>query len=167
MDEDQMRKNADLLVEKLPGKKVPGKVRIRCRYKNLVDFAKVYGFEDPKYVGSEEDGIVACKAFANHFTIKALYKLLLGMKVEDYDGEKRSFILDPGKLLHAGNKYNWENCVDIKDGDKLKITAEWGKVWLVEKNMILFAELLVTAKNQDGELACKPTVTAAVRPGGY
>jgi hypothetical protein len=166
MDEEEMIENAELLKSALPGKKVPGKVRIRCRYKNLVDFAKVFGFEDPKYVGPEEDGIVACKAFANHFTIKALYKLLLGMKIEQ-DGKKRPFILNPGKLLHAGNKYNWDNCVDIKDGDSLTITAEWGNVWLVEKNMILFAELLVTAKNQNDELVCRPTVTAAVRPGGY
>jgi len=161
-----MKENAELLKRELPGKKVPGKVRIRCRYKNLVDFAKVFGFTDQKYVGPEEDGVVACKAFANHFTIKALYKLLLGMKIEQ-DGKKRSFILNPGKLLHAGNKYNWKDCVDIKNGDTLKVTAEWGNVWLVEKNMILFAELLVTAKNQNGELVCKPTVTAAVRPGGY
>ena len=166
MDEAQMQKNAELLIKVLPGKKVPGSVRIRCRYKNLIDFANVYGFEDPKYVGSEEDGIIACKAFANYFTIKALYKLLLGMKIEQ-DGKIRPFILNPGKLLHAGNKYNWDSCVDIKDGDKLTITAEWGKVWLIEKNNILFAELLVTVVNQDNELVCKPTVTAAVRPGGY
>jgi len=166
MEQDEMKKNANFLIEELPGKKLPGSVRIRCRYKTLVDFAKVYGFTDPKYVGPEEDGIVAVKAFANHFTVKALYKLILGMKLEQ-DGEKRSFIKNPGKLLHAGNKYNWENCVDIRNGDKLTITGEWGNVWLVEKNMILFAELLVTAKNQNGELVCKPTVTAAVRPGGY
>lgn len=166
MDEVEMKKNAELLIKELPGKKVPGSVRIRCRYKDLVDFANVYGFKDKKYVGSEEEGIVAVKAFANYFTVKALYKLLLGMKIEQ-DGKMRPFILNPAKLLHAGNKYNWENCVDIKNGDKLTITAEWGKVWLVEKNDILFAELLVTAVNQADELVCKPTVTAAVRPGGY
>ncbi len=161
-----MKKNADALISQLPGKKVPGQVRIRCRYKNLIDFAKVYGLSDPKYVGPEEDGIVACKAFANHFTVKALYKLLLGMKIEQ-DGKKRPFLINPAKLLHAGNKYDWKDCVDIKDGDSLTVTAEWGKVWLVEKNMILFAEFLVTVKNQNDELVCKPTVTAAVRPGGY
>ncbi|TFF97469.1 MAG: hypothetical protein EU541_08200 [Promethearchaeota archaeon] len=166
MDQDEMKENAQFLIDELPGKPLPGSVRIRCRYKNLVDFAKVYGFTDPKYVGPEENGIVACKAFANHFTVKAIYKLVLGMKLEK-DGEKKAFVRDPGKLLHAGNKYNWEDCVDIQDGDKLTITGKWGNVWLVEKNMILFAELLVEARNQEGELVCKPTVRAAVRPGGY
>ncbi|MFO7798068.1 MAG: FAS1-like dehydratase domain-containing protein [Promethearchaeati archaeon] len=166
MDEKEMKENAEFLIKELPGKKVPGKVRIRCRYNDLVNFADVFGIDDPKYVGPEEDGIIACKAFANHFTIKALYKLLLGMKLEQ-NGKTRTFVLDPGKLLHAGQKYNWEDCVDLRDGDKLTVTAEWGKVWLIEKNMILFAELLVTVKNENKELVCKPTVRAAVRPGGY
>jgi len=161
-----MKENAEFLIKELPGKKVPGKVTIRCRYNDLVKFADVFGINDPKYVGPEEDGIVACKAFANHFTIKALYKLLLGMKLEQ-NGKIRTFVLDPGKLLHAGQKYNWEDCVDLRDGNKLTVTAEWGKVWLIEKNMILFAELLVTVKNENNELVCKPTVRAAVRPGGY
>jgi hypothetical protein len=38
---------------------------------------------------------------------------------------------------------------------------------MIEKNMILFAELHVDVKNQDGEFVCKPIVRAAVRPGGY
>jgi hypothetical protein len=33
--------------------------------------------------------------------------------------------------------------------------------------MIFFAELLVSVKNQNSELVCKPTVILAVRPGGY
>ena len=166
MDENEIKKNAEFLIKNLNGMEVPGKAKISIRYKNLVDFAKVYGITNPKYVGSEEDGIVACHAFANHFTIKALYKLLLGMKLEQ-DGKERSFILNPGKLLHAGQVYNWEGCVDLKPGDKLTINAKWGKVWLIEKNMILFAELHVDVKNQDDEFVCKPIVRAAVRPGGY
>jgi hypothetical protein len=166
MDESEIKKNAEFLINNLTGMEVPGKARISIRYKNLVDFAKVYGITNPKYVGPEEDGIVACHAFANHFTIKALYKLLLGMKLIQ-DGKERSFILNPGKLLHAGQVYNWEGCVDLKPGDKLTINAKWGKVWLIEKNMILFAELHVDVKNQDDEFVCKPIVRAAVRPGGY
>lgn len=166
MDDAQIKKNADFLIKNLAGKEVPSSATINVRYKTLVSFAKVYGITDPKYVGSEEQGIIACHAFANHFTIKALYKLLLGMKLEQ-DGEIRPFLLNPGKLLHAGQKYDWEGCVDVKPGDKLKVTAKWGKVWLVEKNMILFAELLVIVKNQNDELVCKPTVSAAVRSGGY
>ena len=145
---------------------VPGKAKVSIRYKNLVDFAKVYGITNPKYVGSEEDGVIACHAFANHFTIKALYKLLLGMKLVQ-DGKERTFVLNPGKLLHAGQVYNWEGCVDVKPGDKLTIKAKWGKVWLIEKNMILFAELHTEVKNQNDEFVCKPIVRAAVRPGGY
>ena len=75
--------------------------------------------------------------------------------------------MNVGKLLHGGQKYDWEGCVDVKPGDKLNITAKWGKVWLNEKNMILFTELLVTVKNQNNELVCKPVVTAMIRPGGY
>ena len=166
MDENEIKKNAEFLIKNLNGMEVPGKAKISIRYKNLVDFAKVYGITNPKYVGPEEDGVVACHAFANHFTIKALYKLLLGMKLEQ-DGKERPFILNPGKLLHAGQVYNWEGCVDLKPGDKLTINAKWGKVWLIEKNMILFAELHVDVKNQDDEFVCKPIVRAAVRPGGY
>ncbi|MFX0186678.1 MAG: MaoC family dehydratase N-terminal domain-containing protein [Candidatus Hodarchaeota archaeon] len=166
MDDDQIKKNADFLIKNLAGMEVPGSATVNVRYKNLVNFAQVYGITDPKYVGSEEQGIVACHAFANHFTIKALYKLLLGSKLEQ-DGEMRPFLLNPGKLLHAGQEYDWNGCVDVKPGDKLKVTAKWGKVWVVEKNMVLFAELLVEVKNQNGELVCKPLVTAAVRPGGY
>ena len=166
MDNKQIKKNAEFLIKNLAGKEVEGSVKINIRYKNLVNFTKVYGITDPKYVGSEEQGIIACHAFANFFTIKALYKLLIGVKLEQ-DGELRPFILNVGKLLHAGQKYDWEGCVDIKPGDKLTITAKWGKVWVIEKNMILFGELLVTVKNQNDELVCKPIVTAAIRPGGY
>ncbi|MFX1394039.1 MAG: MaoC family dehydratase N-terminal domain-containing protein [Promethearchaeota archaeon] len=166
MDDDQIKKNAEFLIKNLAGKEVEGSVKINIRYKNLVNFAKVYGIEDPKYVGSEEQGIIACHAFANFFTIKALYKLLIGVKLEQ-DGEIRPLILNVGKLLHAGQKYDWEGCVDVKPGDKLNITAKWGKVWLIEKNMMLFGELLVTVKNQNDELVCKPVVTVMIRPGGY
>ena len=166
MDDNEIKKNADFLINNLTGMEVPGKAKISIRYKNLVDFAKVYGITNPKYVGSEEDGVVACHAFANHFTIKALYKLLLGMNLVQ-DGKERPFIKNPGKLLHAGQVYNWDGCVDVKPGDKLTINAKWGKVWVIEKNMILFAELHVDVKNQDDEFVCKPIVRAAVRPGGY
>ncbi len=166
MEPEEIKKNAEFLTKNLSGKDVPGKVNISIRYKKLVDFAKVYGIADPKYVGSEEDGIIACHAFANHFTIKALYKLLLGMKLTK-DGKERTFILNPNKLLHAGQLYNWDGCVDVKPGDKLSVKAKWGKVWVIEDNMILFADLHVEVKNQDGEMVCKPVVTAAVRPGGY
>ena len=166
MDDKEIKKNAEFLINNLAGKEVEGSVKFNIRYKTLINFAKVYGIEDPKYVGSEEQGIIACHAFANFFTVKALYKLLIGVKLE-HDGEIRPFILNVGKLLHAGQKYDWEGCVDIKPGDKLIITAKWGKIWVVEKNMILFGELLVEVKNQNGELVCKPTVTAAIRSGGY
>lgn len=166
MDEEQIIKNAEFIINYLTGKEIPGKVKFSIRYKTLVGFAKIYGITDPKYVGSEEEGVIACHAFANSFTIKALYKLLLGMKLEQ-DGKERPFLINPGKLLHAGQKYNWEGCVDAKSGDKLEIKAKWGKLWVVEKNMILFANLHVEVRNQNGEIVVRPTVTAAVRPGGY
>ena len=166
MDPEEVKKNAKFLVENLAGAEIPGSAKVSVRYKTLVSFAKVYGITDPKYVGAEEDGIVACHAFANHFTVKALYKLLLGLKLTQ-DGKERPFLINTAKLLHAGNKYNWEGWVDVKPGDKLKIRGKWGKVWVVEKNMILFAELLVDVKNQNDELVCNVTTNAAVRPGGY
>ncbi|GAH20558.1 unnamed protein product, partial [marine sediment metagenome] len=114
-----VKKNADFLVKNLAGKEVQGSATVNVRYKTLVGFAKVYGITDPKYVGPEEEGIIACHAFANNFTIKALYKLLLGMKLIQ-DGIERPFMLNVGKLLHGGQKYDWEGCVDVKPGDKLK-----------------------------------------------
>ncbi len=165
MDPEEVKKNGEFLVNYLKGREIPDTATVNVRYKNLVGFAKIYGIEDSKYVGSEEE-IVACRAFANNFTIKALYKLLIGMKVVQ-DGKERPFLIDLGRILHARQKYDWDGCADVKPGDKLKISAKWGNVWVVEKNMILFADLLVEVKNQNGELVCKPTVTAAVRPGGY
>ena len=166
MDEAEIKKNAEFLISNLGGMEIPGSARVSIRYKTLVKFAKIYGITDPKYVGPEENGIVACHAFANHFTIKALYKLLLGMKLVQ-DGVERPFMLNVGKLLHGGQKYDWEGCVDVKPGDKLTITAKYGKVWVVEKTMVLFSEIEVIVKNQNDELVCKPIITAAVRPGGY
>ena len=166
MDDAEVKKNADFLVENLAGKEIPGKASISIRHKNLVNFAKIFGITNPKYIGEEGSDIVACKAFANHFTVKALYKLLLGMKLVQ-DGKERPFLINPGKLLHAGNEYDWEGCVDLKPGDKLTVTAKWGKVWVVEKNMVLFANLHVDVKNQNDEFVCKVTTRAAVRPGGY
>jgi hypothetical protein len=166
MDDAEIKKNGEFLIQNLAGKEIPGKASIPIRYKNLVNFAKIFGISNPKYVGSEEEGIVACKAFANHFTVKSLYKLLLGMKLEQ-DGKERPFLINPGKLLHAGNEYDWSGCVDVKPGDKLTVTGKWGKVWVIEKNMVLFADLHVTVKNQNDELVCKVTTRAAVRPGGY
>jgi len=166
MDETEIKKNAEFLIKNLVGKEIPGTARVSIRYKTLVNFAEIYGITDSKYVGPEENGIVACHAFANHFTIKALYKLLLGMKLVQ-DGVERPFMLNVGKLLHGGQKYDWEGCVDVKPGDKLSITAKFGKVWVIENTMVLFSEIDVLVKNQDDELVCKPLITAAVRPGGY
>jgi hypothetical protein len=165
MDEAEMKKNAQFLIENLSGKEIPGSHSLTVRYKTLVNFAKVFGITDPKYVGSEDE-VIASHAFANHYTIKSLYTLLLGMKLEQ-DGKERDFILNLGKLLHASQKYNWDGCVDIKPGDRITATGKWGKVWLVEENMILFAQLIVEVRNQNNELVCKPVVTAAIRPGGY
>jgi len=166
MDKAEIKKNAEFLIKNLVGKEIPGTARVSIRYKTLVNFAEIYGITDSKYVGPEENGIVACHAFANHFTIKALYKLLLGMKLVQ-NGVERPFMLNVNKLLHGGQKYDWEGCVDVKPGDKLSITAKFGKVWVIDNTMVLFSEIEVLVKNQDDELVCTPLITAAVRPGGY
>ncbi len=166
MEPEEMKRNAEFLIKNLAGKEIPGSHKISMRYKNIVNFAKVYGITNPKYVGPEEDGVIACHAFANHYLIKSLYTLLLGMKLVQ-DGKERNIILNVGRLLHAGQKYNWEGCVDVKPGDRLTATGKWGKVWLVEKNMILYTEVIVTIKNQNDELVCNATVSAAIRSGGY
>ena len=160
-----MKKNAQFLIENLSGKEIPGSHSLTVRYKTLVNFAKVFGITDPKYVGSEDE-VIACHAFANHYTIKSLYTLLLGMKLEQ-DGKERDFILNLGKLLHASQKYNWDGCVDVKPGDKLIATAKFGKVWLVEGNMMLFVELITKIVNQNNDPVCNVVVTAGLRKGGY
>ncbi len=163
---EEMKKNAEFLINTLQGIDIPGSARFKCRYKKMVNFAKIYGITDPKYIGPEEEGVTACHAFANSFAVNAFYILVPGLKVKQ-NGEERPLVLNPNKLLHAGNKYNWEGCVDIKNGDVLTSTGKISKVWLVEKSMILFAELLLTVKNQNNELICKVTSSAAIRPGGY
>jgi len=166
LDIDELKKNAEFLINTLTGMEIPGSATFNIRHRNLVKFAKVYGITDPKYVGSEEEGVVACHAFANYFTVKALYKLVLGIKVEQ-NGKERGLVRDPGKMLHTGNRYNWEGCVNIKSGDKLKVTGKCGKVWLIEKNMILFVEFLINIKNQNNEPVCNVVITAGLRKGGY
>ena len=150
----------------MKGMELPGYKTVNIRYRNMVNFAKVYGITDPKYIRSEEEGVVACHAFANYFTIKAIYKLLLGFKLNQ-DGKERGIMLDPGKLLPAGTRYNWEGCVDVKPGDKLKVTGKCTDVKLVEKNMMLFADFLVHVKNQNNEPVCNITISAGFRKGGY
>ncbi|MHA2282536.1 MAG: FAS1-like dehydratase domain-containing protein [Promethearchaeota archaeon] len=163
---EEMKKNAEFLIENLPGKDVPGSAKINVRYRNLVNFAKCFGITDPKYIGPEEEGIIACHAYANAYTIKGLYTLVPGARLVQ-DGEERMLVKNPRMILHAGNKYNWEGCVDVKPGDKLIATAKWGNVWLVEANMMLFAELITTIKNQNDETVCNVVVTAGIRKGGY
>ncbi|MEJ2279021.1 MAG: MaoC family dehydratase N-terminal domain-containing protein, partial [Candidatus Lokiarchaeota archaeon] len=159
-------KNAEFLMNTLPGTEISGKAKVKCRHRDLVKFAKVYGLTNPKYVADKEQEVTACKAWANAITVKSFYILIPATKLEK-DGEERPFLLNPNKLLHAGNHYNWEGCVPIKSGDKIISKGKWGKMWLVEDNMILFAELLLTAKNQNDETVVKVTTQAAVRPGGY
>ncbi len=166
MDIEEMRKNAELLINTMKGMEIPGSSSFNIRYRTLVNFAKVYGITDPKYVGTEEEGVIACHAFANYFSIKALYKLVLGITIEQ-DGKERKVVRDLGKILHTANQYNWKGCVDIKPGDKLKATGKCGKVWLNEKNMMLFTEFIVKVINQNNEPVCNVVITAGVRKGGY
>ncbi|MFX1501628.1 MAG: MaoC family dehydratase N-terminal domain-containing protein [Promethearchaeota archaeon] len=166
MDVKEMKKNAEFLIDNMKGKDIPGSTKINIRYRNVVNFAKIYGITNPKYVGTEELGVIACHAFANYYTIKAIYKLLIGIKLNK-NGKERGIIIDPGKLLHAGNRYNWEGCVDVKPGDRLTVTGKCTNIWLVEKNMILFADFLVHVKNQNNESVCNITISAGFRKGGY
>ncbi|TFF94252.1 MAG: hypothetical protein EU544_04730 [Promethearchaeota archaeon] len=167
LTEEEMRKNAEFLMKTLPGTEIPGEARIRVRARKMRPLAECFGITHPKYVGENDDEIVACHAFSNAYTVKSFYILIPSSKLTLPDGTVRDFLLNPNKLLHAGNEYNWEGCVPVKDGDKLTGKGKWSKVWLVEKNMTLFAELLLEVRNQNEELVCKVTTTAAVRAGGY
>ena len=145
-----MKKSAEFLVKNLTGMEIEGTNTISVRYKTLVNFAKIFGITDPKYVGPEEDGIIACHAFANHYVVKSMYKMLAGSKFEK-DGQDVNPIKNFGKVLHAGQIYDFEGCVDIKPGDKLTISAKFGKVWLIEETMVLYNELILDVKNQNNE----------------
>ncbi|MFX0000055.1 MAG: MaoC family dehydratase N-terminal domain-containing protein [Candidatus Hodarchaeota archaeon] len=164
--ENEMKKSAEFLIKTLTDTDIPGNAKFKCRYNKMVNFAKIYGITDPKYIGPEEEGIIACHGFANSFAVNAFYILVPSLKVTQ-NGEERSLVKNPNKFLHAGNKYNWERCVDIKNGDLLTATAKISKVWLIEDSMILFAELLLNVKNQNDELVCNVTSSVAIRPGGY
>jgi len=164
MDEDTIKCNAEFLKKKLPGMEIPGSVRFRCRYKHMVEFAKCFGLKDPKYIGPDEDKVIACPGFANTFSAK-LYVNMATIQFEQ-DGKIRGFLLDYNKLLHAANEYDWEGCEKIRPGDKLIITGEIGKIWVNEK-MTLFGEIFQTARNQNGELVCKVKSIAAISAGGY
>lgn len=162
-----MKKNAEFLMNTLTGMEITGEATINVRARVMRSFAECYGITDPKYVGENDDEIIACKAFANAFTVKSFYILIPSSKLTLPDGTRRDFLLDPGKLLHAGNKYDWEGCVPVKAKDKLKGKGKWVKVWLKEESMMLFADLQLTVKNQNDETVCKVLTTAVVRAGGY
>ena len=161
MDKTQIEKNAKFLVENLPGTKIKGSVKLRVRYKDLINLAKCYGITDPKYVGSQDE-IIAFPAFANAITVKALYTLIPSIKLEQ-DGELRMVVLNPGKGLHASQEY--EFIKDICPGDKLESFASIGKVW--EKNLRLFVELLIETKNQNGDVVVRGIMIFTIAPGGY
>ncbi len=164
MELEEIKKNAKFLINYLPGMEIPGIVKFRCRYKHMVAFAKCFGISDPKYIGPEESGIIACPAFANVFSAK-LYINMATISFEQ-NGKKRGFLLDFSKLLHAANEYDWDGCVKIRPGDFLTIRGKIGKIWVNEK-MRLFGEIFQTARNQRGELVCKVKSVATIAPGGY
>jgi len=164
MDKETIKRNAEFLQEILPGMKIPGKVKFHCKYKHMVEFAKCFDLTDPKYIGSDEDKIIACPAFANAFSAK-LYVNMATIQFEQ-NGKIRGFLLDFKKLLHAANEYDWEDCVKIRAGDKLTMEGEIGDIWVNEK-MRLFGEIFQRVKNQNGELVCKVKTIATIAPGGY
>lgn len=161
MDQAEIEKNAKFLVENLPGTDIKGKVRFRVKYNDLVNFAKCFGITDPKYVGSEDE-IVAFPAFANAFTVKALYTLIPSIKLEQ-DGNMRMLFINPAKALHASQEY--EFIKDIRPGDKLITSAIVGKVW--EKDLRLFVEIFMETVNQDGVVVVKGINIFTMAAGGY
>jgi hypothetical protein len=164
MNPEEIKRNAKFLIDFLPGMEIPGSVKFRCNYKHMVKLAKCFGITDPIYIGQEENGIVACPAFANAFSAK-LY-INMARIIFEQDGKKRGLVLDFKKLLHAGNEYDWEACVKIKPGDMLLIKGNIGKVW-VNEDMRLFGEIFQTVRNQEGDLVCKVKSVATIAPGGY
>jgi hypothetical protein len=164
MELNEIKKNAEFLINYLPGMEIPGEVKFRCKYKHMVAFAKCFGISDPRYIGPEEKGIIACPAFANAFSAK-LYINMAQIAFEQ-DDKQRGLVLDFKKLLHAANEYDWEGCVKVKPGDILTIKGKIGKVWVNEK-LRLFGEILQTVRNQDGKLVCKVKSVATIAPGGY
>ena len=43
---EEIRRNAEFLINTLPGKEIEGFAKINCRYKNLVNLALIYGIQD-------------------------------------------------------------------------------------------------------------------------
>lgn len=164
MNKEEMKKNAEFLINILPKTEIPGSAKVSCRYKKMVAFAECFGYTDKKYIGAEDE-IVACPGFANAFTVKAFYTLIPGIKLVQ-DGVQRDLLLDPTKLLHASNQYNWENCVPIRPGDRLVATAKYEKAWLSE-TMVVYTDMSLNVVNQKGELVCNVKAVGAIRPGGY
>ena len=164
MNSEEIKKNAEFLMDLLPGMEIPGSVKFRCKYKHMVEFAKCFGITNPLYVHADEKKVIACPAFANVFSAK-LYINMATISFEQ-NGKKRGFLLDFSKLLHAANEYDWDGCVKIRAGDLLTIQGKIGKIWVNEK-MRLFGEIYQTARNQHGEMVCKVKSVATIAPGGY
>lgn len=151
--------------------------RFRVRGRKIVRFAKSINVtpEAPnaaRYlnVGETPEGkpdysaVVAHPAYGMAFTIKALYGSL-GLTRTNAAGRKVTLCNDPGKLLHAGQKYDYRDCVPIRDGDKLSTVATISDVYV--KKTILYMVSDLETRNQRDELVLRTTATVAVREGGY
>jgi len=51
--------------------------------------------------------------------------------------------------------------------DLFEELGKFGKIWVHEESMRLFAEMCLTVKNQNDELVCQITAGAAIAAGGY
>lgn len=113
-------------------------------------FAESVGDMRPEYL----NGNLALPSFANHVFVRSLGGAIVALK---------GLIKNPGKILHAGQTY--EYLAPVKPGETLTTTGKVANVY--EKANMLWIVTEAEAKNAEGGVCMKATMTLAVRPGGY
>ena len=103
-----------------------GKKIFRVKGKDMVAYAKAIGETRPEYIepGVKEDGKPDYSNIIGHPALPAMWTISAMMGVDDAnfindEGQKVKLDINYAKLLHTGQEYDYTDCVQVKDGDKL------------------------------------------------
>lgn len=148
------------LIEKFMSIEIPP-VKTKVRSKNLAKFAKSIGAKKAKYF--DKDNPVDHPAYLGTIVVKALLSLA-DVAVTDDDGNNQKLILNPLKVVHAGQDYEFTD-VPLKDGDIILTTGKLSEVYVKNGMLFIFADC--ETKNEAGELLLKTRISAICREGGF
>ncbi len=163
---NDIKKNANFIIDYLTGRKIPTQYKIRIKERNLGSFRQIYSdpglMEEPSQINSLK---------ANHFYsvvfVNALFYKLIPSITFEFEGKMRNLILNHDKIGHQGSVFNWEGCVAIKANDKITEEATCTEAWFDEERALLFLKFLIIVNNQEKAMVCKITSTVTMEEGSF